>query len=476
MKSKSFLLTLSILIIPQILFRLLSIPYPAPFAIFTSIVILWISEIIPLPITAILVPVLVGITGQLPLSQAFNAFGNQILFLFLGSFLLAKAMEKHQLDKRIAYHFLSYPLLTKTVGRLTFIFSFACWNLSMWISNTAACAIMAPLALAVIQTLKDQCSSSNEKYHLTSRLLLTCSFASSIGGMATPVGSPPNLVALEFLRQSGIHVSFFQWILFGIPISLIMLILLNLLIGRLFPVRELNLTDTPLYFQNEQKKLGEISTCQWQVISCFLITVALWILPGIIQSFKIEFLSALSSLSMGSAAIMGSALLFMLKDGEKNNLIWEDARDINWGIILLFGGGLCLGTMLDQSGLAKFLGGHLFSLAGGNIYLSLAVIVVAGVILSEFSSNTASSSILIPLILATFALHQRQSSLPMAVAAAYGASFGFMLPVSTPPNAIIYGTGLIPLRQMIKSGIYFDLLGAVTIFLTISTYLYFELF
>ena len=426
--------------------------------LFVSAIMLWMLELIPLPITALLIPVGASWLQLLTPSTAFAQFGNQILFLFLGSFLLAQALEKHHLDKRIAYWLLSKPYISRSPEYTILVLALLSWVLSMWISNTATTAMMIPLCLGISRSLSPTWSELDKK-NLEKRLLFASAFAASIGGMATPVGSPPNLLAMEFLNQKGFSISFFQWMTWGVPLSFVMLIVLIALLKWKFPIKA---TQTKGIYQSYSKQLhdlGRMSRTEIFIVLTFLGTVLLWILPDLLQLLSIK--NQISSrLPMGAVALLGAAMLFILPHEEKTILDWEDSKAIDWGTILIFGGGLCLGKILDSSGLASQIGTALFS---PNLsHLSIGIICIfLGIIVSEFSSNTAATTLLVPIIIAQFG--STNAIIALTVATAFGASFGFMLPVSTPPNAIIFGTGKIPLREMIKTGSMFDILGGVLV-------------
>lgn len=465
-------LTLSvalILIIPIVLAHLFQLPAPSAAGIFIAIVILWFSEIIPLAVTALMVPILALAFGILNAKTAFASFGDPILFLFLGGFLLAIAMEKHGWDKRMAYAVLSRPFASASIDRLSIVIALICWILSMWISNTATCAIMTPMVLGIIQTLSNQLPTLEAKERLSTRLLLITAFASSIGGMATPVGSPPNLIALSLLKSNGIDVSFLEWMSYGVPVSLFMLFGLLILLKYRLPIETHDMHQVAALFKTRLQSLGALKKSEIHVALVFLLAVIGWIAPDLLLRFgehttwaKI----AASRLDMGSVALFCSLILFFVKsEDQKTVLEWSDSKNINWGVIMLFGGGLCLGKILDSSNLASIISQNLFiGPASSGIVLIIASVVLA-VILSEFSSNTASASILVPIVLAQAATDHSGFAIGLAIAVALGASCGFMLPVSTPPNAIVYGTGHLPLKHMIRYGLSFDFMGVVGIIL-----------
>ena len=341
----------------------------------------------------------------------------------------------------------------------------------MWISNTASTALMAPLCIGMASSLKERFEQENDYKNFMKSLLFLCAFSSSIGGMATPVGSPPNVLAMEFLAQKSIHLTFFDWMIMGLPISFVMLILLNLLMLKLYPLTKVKVSGLREFALEKKKQLGPLTTGQKQVMFCFTLALTLWIGPGILKLFDstMAYSSYLSSrLPIGVVALVASATLFLLPLNNETNMDWEKAKDIDWGTILLFGGGLSLGTILNKTGTANILGDIVFQSIQAEYLLLLIVTVALGVIMSEFSSNTASASIIIPLVLGGISALTPSQTTSIIVATAFGASFGFMLPVSTPPNAIIYGTRKLKLKEMIKTGLLFDVLGLITIFLLVG--------
>lgn len=457
-------LTLAIIVLPLAGVNILDIHNGAMIALFTSVVILWLTEVIPLPATGLLIPCLAVAYGISDSTTAFSAFGNQILFLFIGAFLLGKAIEKHGWDKRIAYRILASRAGASSPDALTGIVALTCWCLSMWISNTTACIIAVPIALSILNTLKSNFSCEQHYQHFSIRLLLVCAFASSIGGLATPVGTPPNLLALQYLNQQGIHLSFIEWMMMGLPVSFAMLLALLVIMKKRFPVPDINLHHIRQQFTQQHKNLGNLKPAEKQVAACFLLAISLWVLPGLLTKVfpSIEFLSQLSlRLPMGGVAIFSALILFCLpvNSSQQKNLTWHDAKEIDWGIILLFGGGLCLGSLLSQTGLAKEIGDLIFNQSTLTVFTAGLLIIAAGIVLSEFSSNTASTAIILPIVVTTFAAMGDTTLTQLVVATAFGASYGFMLPVSTPPNAVVYSTGKVPLQQMIRTGLIFDITG-----------------
>lgn len=465
---RKFFSLICVVIVPLGLAQLFEIQRPEVVALFASIVFLWLSELAPLAVTALLVPVLAVIYGILPASKAFSPFGDQILFLFVGVFFLAAALQKHSLDQRISYYILSSRYSSTSVEKLLIVLALICWFLSMWISNTATCAIAMPIGLGIANTLGREVEDLATIRRLKYRILFICAFAASVGGICTPVGSPPNLIAISFLEKAGIKVSFIEWMIIGLPASLTMLVALLLILKARYPLPSINLKPLQSHFKKELEDLGSISKHEVHVILCFLLAITLWITPSLLSSaFSTleQAKSIASALPMGVAALLAAIPLFVLKSRNEETLNWADATKIDWGTILLFGGGLCLGHILIETGLASDIGKDVLNLSGNNLLLLGACAIVLAIISSEISSNTAASSIIIPILIGSASLTDSAQIKSLCFAAAYGASFGFMLPVSTPPNAIVYGTGELPLREMIKTGYIFDIVGSLIIFI-----------
>jgi len=465
---KRMLLPVLFLLLPALVASQSDYQFACVLALFVSVILLWFTEVLPLPVTGLLVPVLIALYGLMPPKSAFSSFGSDILFLFIGCFLLGKAMQKHGWDHRMACWMFTRQFATRSSGSLLVVVSAIAWFLSMWISNTATCVMLTPICLGIIQVLEPYFPSAKEQRSFTIRILLSCAFASTMGGLATPIGTLPNLLAIEFLEKQGLYVNFFEWLKVGLPVSLFMILLLHLLLGRLFPVCELELQGVRAHFRQEWEKRGRIRGEELQVAVVFLLAVLFWTLPGLLDSGlgKEHWLTSFfAPFSLSVVGILAAVILFLLPTPDGGtNLAWSDAQDIDWGTILLFGGGISLGTLLDHSGFALEVGNVVLPVGAG-LAFTVCISVFLSILLSEFASNTASASVVYPVILATLMQNEFSGMTTMLIlmAASFGASFGFMLPVSTPPNAIVFSTQKIPLREMIRAGIYFDICGALMI-------------
>jgi len=446
-------------------------------AVFGLVVTLWLTEALPLAVTALLGPTLCVVCGVSSDKEMFKNFGHPIIFLFMGSFLLAEGMLHHGLNRRIAFRILSLPWVGRSPGRVLWAFAGIAGFLSMWISNTTAAAMMLPIGVAILSEMAGrQSEREGREVHLTdlkfgTGLMLATAFAASIGGMATPVGTPPNLIAVGFLEESvGRKITFFQWMTFGLPLAMVMLCVLGVYLSRACPAEPGFFEGSTTWIQAERAKLGSLSRGERNVLIAFGVTVFLWLLPGAVavtSGVKAPLFKALERhLPEAGAALLGATLLFVLpvnfRRGEFT-IGWAQARRIDWGTILLFGGGLAMGEAMFSTGLARWIGEGLAQSLNAHSALGLTLLfAVIGVLLTETTSNTAASNMVVPVAIAV-AQAAQVNPLPPALAACLGASLAFMLPVSTPPNAIVFSTGCVPLLRMVKYGLLLDLVGIVAI-------------
>jgi len=440
-------------------------------AIFFLIVIWWVTESIPIPITALLVPVLITAFGVAPVKDAFAPFANPIIMLFLGSFILARAMCVHALDQKLAYSVLSLKTIGHKKTRILFALGLTSVFLSLWISNTATTAMMFPIALGVLSTFNlEKEKKSGSSFEVI--LLLTLAYAASIGGIGTPIGSPPNLIAIGMLEKLvDYRITFFQWMVIGflvlIPMFFILFFLMKFhLKNEKDSVEAAQKTSLP-------EKAGQrgFTRAQKNVLTAFSVTVFLWVFPGIISLLWGReaplFIWLQEHFPESVAAIIGAGLLFLLpvnlSRGEFT-LSLKEALKVDWGTLLLFGGGLSLGFQMFETGLADFIGKFFISSGGSAASLSLITLlsVAFSVYLTELTSNTASANMIIPIIIA-ISKAASINPLPPVLGSAIGCSFAFMLPVATPPNAIIFGSGLVRLPQMMKFGFWLNIAGVILI-------------
>ncbi|UCC40444.1 MAG: SLC13/DASS family transporter [Candidatus Aminicenantes bacterium] len=440
-------------------------------AIFLFIVIWWVTECIPIPITALLVPVLIIAFNVAPAKEAFAPFANPIIMLFLGSFILARAMCVHSLDQKLAYSVLSLKTIGHKKTRILFALGLTSVFLSLWISNTATTAMMFPIALGVLSTFSPEKEKKlGSSFEVV--LLLTLAYAASIGGIGTPIGSPPNLIAIGMLeRLVDYRITFFQWMIIGSLVLIPMFFILFFLM-RLHLRNGKNLSEAAHKTSLPAKSsMRGFTRAQKNVLAAFSVTVFLWVFPGFISLFwgreSPLFLWLHEHFPESVAAIIGAGFLFLLpvnlSRGEFT-LSLKEALKVDWGTLLLFGGGLSLGFQMFETGLADSIGRFFISSGGSAASLSLITLlsVAFSVYLTELTSNTASANMIIPIIIA-ISKAASINPLPPVLGSAIGCSFAFMLPVATPPNAIIFGSGLVRLPQMMKYGFWLNIAGIILI-------------
>jgi sodium-dependent dicarboxylate transporter 2/3/5 len=446
--------------------------------------ILWITESIPLPVTGLLGALLCIMFGVAPVRTVLAPFADPIVFLFIGSFMLAHAMTIHRLDRRIALAFLSVPWVGGSPFRVMAMLGFVTAFLSMWLSNTATTAMMLPIALGILDALNAARSENGgkkwelRKWPYATGVMLMVAYAASVGGIGTPVGSPPNLIAIGQLEKAaGVKIEFHQWMAVMVPMLAVMFLILVFLLYGLHPAgRQVKdagaVKRLGTYLRDEKARLGPWTAGQVNSAIAFALAVILWMLPGavgLIWGSDHAYAKAIDSrLPEAGVALLVAILLFCLPTNLRRmefTLTWKQAAEIDWGTILLFGGGLALGSLMNSTGVAESLGRSITGLLGVNSLWGItAVAIVVGIVLSEMTSNTAAATMLVPIFVG-LAKGAEVSPIAPALGACLGASYGFMLPVSTPPNAIVYSSGLVPIPKMIRAGAAFDVLGFAIIFL-----------
>jgi sodium-dependent dicarboxylate transporter 2/3/5 len=406
-----------------------------------------------------------------PARTVLAPFADPIIFLFIGSFMLAEAMFTHRLDRRIAFSALSTRAVGGSPTRILFVFGAVATGLSMWISNTATTAMMFPIGLSIVAHLTQGRESDPASRNFATAMMLMAAFGASIGGLGTPIGTPPNLIGKGMLeRIADVQISFFQWMLIGVPLAvLLFLFLVFYFRWRLLGGLKIDLAGAHR-IQEELKKLGPISPGQRNTLIAFGVTVLLWLLPGILAIVGLgtsAFAAAYeASVPESVAAMIGAILLFLLPTNwraRRFTLTWEQAVRIDWGIVLLFGGGLAMGALAFSTGLAESIGRGITSWLPVHSTFSLTVLFTAvAIVMSEAASNTASANMIVPVAIAV-AQAAGIDPIEPALGATLGASMGFMMPISTPPNAIVYSSGYVPITAMMRHGIVLDVAGFVVI-------------
>lgn len=446
-------------------------------AIIAVVIILWICESLPMPVTALIGAALCVIFKVADARTVFAPFADPLMFLFIGSFILARAIFLHNLDKRFAYGVLSLKWIGARPSRILFAFGAVTAFISGWISNTATTAMMFAIGLSIIAFLfkhEEETGVKINRAYATAMMLIT-SFAASIGGLATPIGTPPNVIGLGFIRRIlEIEISFFKWMLIGAPIVVVLYIFLYLYLNYLAPAGVREIPGSSEMIRREKAALGAWTRAQRSTVIAFAAAVILWVFSGLIALFAGEtseiyrVVSARVPEAVG--AVVGACLLFLLPGNEPGEkaITWDEAVKIDWGVILLYGGGFALGVLSFQTGLAEAVGRNLTGLlpVSGSFGLLVASVFVA-VLISETTSNTASANMVVPVVIAIAQSSGEDPFIP-ALGATFAASMGFMLPVSTPCNAIVYGSGFIPLMKMVRYGLLLDIFGAIVIIAVLS--------
>ncbi len=426
---------------------------------------LWISEAIPLAMTALLGPALCVLLGVAPVEQAFGGFGSPLIVLFIGSFLLARITFKHRLNERIAYGVLALRAVGSDPLRAFVLLGLVTAALSGWMSNTAVTAMMLPIAQSVLLAIVGSDRATAPPTYAAA-LMLIITYAASVGGLFTPVGTPPNLIGIGLIEQAtGERVTFGSWIAQVLPITLLALLLMMAYLAFLFRSEREGLRYDRAQMVLRYNGLGPWRPVEKWVAAALLSAAVLWILPSLIDvvgPLAAAFVDA--RLPESIVPVLVVAPLFWLGDGSAENrpiMDWRDLAEIDWPVILLFAGGMCLGQLMLYSGLAQALGDALAPYVPARHGPALVfVFCFLAVAVSETTSNTASANMVVPVVLAVSA-HVGADPVALGLAATAACTFGFMLPVSTPTNAMAYATGYVTQRQMIRYGVVLDCLGLV---------------
>ena len=417
----------------------------------------WISEAIPIPATALLPIVLFPLLGVMPAGTVTLSYAHHLIFLFIGGFMIAVTMERWELHRRIALHVISRA--GTSPARLVLGFMLATALLSMWISNTATAMMMVTIGLAVLKQMSPD--GSYQSSPLGTALMLGIAYAASIGGIATIIGTPPNAILAGVLDKNyGIDLGFGDWMLFALPLSLLMLFLSWLYLTRIaFPLRAMELAESTGHIRQQLDALGHMSRAEKRVAWVFGSVAVLWICRGLIDW------APLGMIRDSTIAIAGALALFVIPADWKQRtflLDWQTAVRIPWDIIILFGGGFALAAGFSETGLTTWLAQQLQVLKGVPVVWVIMLTGLLVTFLTEVTSNTATASLLLP-VLGALSLALALPPMMLMVTATLCASFAFMLPVATPPNAIVFGSRCIHIPQMAKAGLWLNFMGVLLI-------------
>ncbi|MET3873575.1 SLC13 family permease [Puniceicoccus vermicola] len=430
-------------------------------AVASLMAIWWISEAIPIPVTSLLPIVLFPTLGILPTPATTLAYGNHLIFLFMGGFIIALAMQRWNLHRRIALHIIKVTGFS--AGRLVLGFMLATAILSAFVSNTATAVMMMPIGIAVTMQVSADLTreghDAKKSEPLFLNLMLGIAYAASIGGMATLIGTPPNTVLASYLSKSfGYEITFAKWLAVGIPFTGVFLPLCWLWLTRIAnPMAKLEVADAEKIVNDELQQMGKMSSGERWTAIVFALTGLAWIFRPTIAAIFPEP----SFVKDSTIAIGGAVLLFLIPLNLRKRIFvmnWEWAAKLPWGVLILFGGGLALAEGFDASGLAVWVVDQVQILEGMPMIFIVIGVTTLVVFLTELTSNTATSAMLMP-VLAGTAIGLGENPLLLLAPAALAASCAFMLPVATPPNAIVFGSGHVTIPQMARSGFGLNVIG-----------------
>ncbi|MGP4067089.1 SLC13 family permease [Halobacillus sp. B29] len=434
----------------------------------------WITEAVPIPATSLLPLILFPLTGGLSGDATASSYGDNTIFLFMGGFLIALAMQKWNLHKRIALFIIS--LVGTSTEMIVLGFMLATGLLSMWISNTATSMMMVPIGLAVIYQASEQLKKEGEgqvdhsSFNFGKVVMLGIAYSASIGGLATIIGTPPNTIFAAVVSETyNIEISFAGWMAFGVPLSLIFLgIAWVYLVKVAFPMKIKQLPGGREVIDNERRGLGEMSVEEKIVLTVFGVTALAWISRSFIL---VPYVSG--NIDDTIIAMTAAIILFLIPSISKKGdfiLDWNTAKGLPWGILLLFGAGLAIAAGFQETGLAEWIGNQLTILEGVSLFLILACVIAMVIFLTEITSNTATATMMFP-IMASLASALSVHPYSLMIGAGVAASCAFMLPVATPPNAVVFGSGYLRIPDMAKAGFLLNILAIVLATLAIYFYL-----
>ncbi|MFP8489256.1 SLC13 family permease [Gracilimonas sp. Q87] len=411
----------------------------------------WITEAISISVTALLPIALFPILDIVSISEATTPYANPLIFLFMGGFIIALAMERWNLHNRIALSIINVVGVKPSSIIVGFIIASA--FLSLWVSNTATAVMMLPIALSILNLNTKEGNEGNTNFEIV--LLLSIAYACNIGGIGTLIGTPPNALLAGFMLENyGYEISFFKWMQVGLPMVLISLPLMFLILAKvIYPIKIEVLPGGAELIADKIKRLGKFSVQEKRVAVIFILTAMFWM-------FRPLLTDLLPGLSDAGIAIGASVLLFVLPAGgseKRRLLVWDETKNLPWGVLILFGGGLSMASAISETGLATWIGTGIGSFSTWPVWVIVILVVALIIFLTEMTSNTASTAAFLP-ILASVAIGLGENPLLLAIPTAMGASCAFMLPVATPPNAIVYGSDKITVPQMSKAGLWLNFL------------------
>lgn len=422
----------------------------------------WATEAVPVPVTALLPIVVFDPLGIASIRDAAAPYAHPTIYLFLGGFILALALERWNLHRRIALSILDK---TGTDGRrLIGGFMLVCALLSMWMTNTSTTMMLLPIVLSIVAVIRDNVTdlSDKDRENFQIAMLLGLAYSASIGGLATLIGTPPNALLAGFMAENyGLELSFARWMLVGVPVSAVMLPIAWFVLTRyLYPVNVPASQAVDDHLRKLREQLGPITTPERRVAIIFVTVVASWMFRKPVTEWL-----GISGVSDAGIVMTAALLLFLLPSGKKSSaqlMTWQDMARLPWGVLILFGGGLSLAMAVSDSGLALWLGQQLAPLnAWGTAVLVVASVALV-IFLTELTSNLATTATLLP-VMGAIAIQAGLPPMVLVVPVTIAASCAFMLPVATPPNAIVFSTGKLSIPQMVKAGIVLNIIGIIIV-------------
>ena len=481
--------TVGLFLGPLVLVLVLVIPFDLDgnqhrlLAILAFVIVWWVSEAIPIPVTALVGVAMCALLEATPpppegdssVDVVFGLFTDDTVFLFIGSFIIAQSMVVHGLHRRFAYGVLALPVVGGSTFRIILAFGLIGAITSPIMSNTAAAAMMLPIALGVVAVVggmvarQAEGDRDPERLRFGAAIMLVITYGITVGGLLLPIGSPPNLIGRELLEdETGEPITFLEWFIMALPIVVVMFVAVIVVVILFNRPEVKEVEGVEEHVAEERAKLGRMSRGEKNTLWVLAFALVGWFLPGLVGIVAGDdsdaYVQVSEASNEGVVAILAAAALFVLPldwKRRKFTLNWNEAARIDWGTVILFGGGITLGTLLSQTGLASVVGESLSDTLGvSNLIGVTIVIAIVAVLISETTSNTASAAIVVPIAISIAAANDLNPTIP-ALAAIFAANYGFMLPVSTPPNAIVYSSGMLPITRMIKAGAVFDVIGAV---------------
>lgn len=424
----------------------------------------WITEAIPIPATSLLPIVLFPMTGALGTGEVTASYGGTTIYLFLGGFLIALAMERWNLHKRIALTIIA--VIGTSTQRIVLGFMVATGFLSMWISNTATALMMVPIGSAIIYQMSSSISDQKnvivqEDKNFSKALMLGIAYSASIGGLATIIGTPPNAILAGVVQEIyGVKISFVSWMMFGVPLTAVLLGLTWYFLIKSLPFKRKEIPGGGEIIKEQRNALGKASYEEKAVLAIFLLTASLWIFYPFVPSSW-----GWIALDDTMIAILAGVLLFIIPSINKRGtglLDWETAKNVPWGILLLFGAGLAIAAGFNKTGLAEWIGNQLTIVQGVQFIFVIAIVTTLVIFLTEITSNTATATMILP-IMASLALAINVHPYALMIPAAVAASCAFMLPVATPPNAVVFASGKIRIVDMARIGFWINIIAIIII-------------